>query len=151
MTNLKIWINLFLPFSSEQTHTALLSFSWVLQQSKLEFLPSGLQRLHRAAGMEDWCTGPELAAEVAESSFSVKRTLLCPLLHAGGITCCMSSYNLRLFFKELHWNTGGSDGKESDCYPLQYSCLENSMDKGAWWATTVHGVNLDMTVQLTHT
>ena len=47
---------------------------------------------------------------------------------------------------------GGSDGKESACnsgdlgvipgsgsapgeaneYPLQYSCLENSMDKGAW-------------------
>ena len=24
-------------------------------------------------------------------------------------------------------------------YPLQYSCLENSMDKGVWWAT-VHGV-----------
>ena len=23
--------------------------------------------------------------------------------------------------------------------PLQYSCLENSMDKGAWWAA-VHGV-----------
>ena len=23
--------------------------------------------------------------------------------------------------------------------PLQYSCLENSMDSGAWWAT-VHGV-----------
>ena len=23
--------------------------------------------------------------------------------------------------------------------PLQYSCLETSMDKGAWWAT-VHGV-----------
>ena len=22
---------------------------------------------------------------------------------------------------------------------LQYSCLENSMDRGAWWAT-VHGV-----------
>ena len=48
---------------------------------------------------------------------------------------------------------GGSDGKESVCNagdmgsipgsrrspeeghgnPLQYSCLENSMDKGAWW------------------
>ena len=24
-------------------------------------------------------------------------------------------------------------------YPLQYSCLENSMDRGAWWAT-VHSV-----------
>ena len=54
---------------------------------------------------------------------------------------------------------GGSDDKESTCnagdlgsipglgrspgggngYPLQYSCLENPMDRGAWWAT-VHGV-----------
>ena len=54
---------------------------------------------------------------------------------------------------------GGSDGKESACNtgdmgsilvlgsspegghgtPLQYSCLENSMDRGAW-QTTVHGV-----------
>ena len=29
---------------------------------------------------------------------------------------------------------GGEHGN-----PLQYSCLENPMDKGAWWAT-VHGV-----------
>ena len=54
---------------------------------------------------------------------------------------------------------GGSDGKESACnvgdpvsipglgrslgegngYPLQY-CLENSMDKGAWWATVPWGL-----------
>ena len=54
---------------------------------------------------------------------------------------------------------GGSDGKESTCkvgdmgsipglgkspgerngYPLQCSCLENPMDRGAWQAT-VHGV-----------
>ena len=63
---------------------------------------------------------------------------------------------------------GGSDNKESACNaedlglipglgrspgegsPLQYYCLENSMDKGAWWAA-VHGVTqeLDMTKQLT--
>ena len=24
---------------------------------------------------------------------------------------------------------------EGNCNPLQYSCLENSMDRGAWWAT----------------
>ena len=54
---------------------------------------------------------------------------------------------------------GGSDSKESACNagdlgsipgsgrshgegndnPLQYFCLENSMDRGAWYAT-VHGV-----------
>ena len=28
---------------------------------------------------------------------------------------------------------------EGDCTPLQYSCLENPMDGGAWWAA-VHGV-----------
>ena len=33
---------------------------------------------------------------------------------------------------------GRSPG-EGNGNPLQYSCLENSMDRGAWWAT-VHGV-----------
>ena len=28
--------------------------------------------------------------------------------------------------------------------PLQYSCLENSMDRGAWWAT-VHGITKSQT------
>ena len=28
---------------------------------------------------------------------------------------------------------------EGNGSPLQYSCQENSMDKGSWWAT-VHGV-----------
>ena len=34
--------------------------------------------------------------------------------------------------------TGRSPGEENG-YPLQYSCLENSMVRGAWRAT-VHGV-----------
>ena len=29
-------------------------------------------------------------------------------------------------------------------YPLHYSCLENSMDRGAWWAM-VHGVTKTQT------
>ena len=59
---------------------------------------------------------------------------------------------------------GSSDGKESVCnagdlvsipelgrcheegngYPLQYSCLKNSMDRGAWRATA-HGVTKSQT------
>ena len=34
---------------------------------------------------------------------------------------------------------GGGHGN-----PLQYSCLENPMDRGAWWAT-VHGVTKSCT------
>ena len=33
---------------------------------------------------------------------------------------------------------------ESDGTPLQYSCLENPMDGGAWWAA-VHGVTKSRT------
>ena len=33
------------------------------------------------------------------------------------------------------------EGKD---YPLQYSCLDNSMDRGAWWATA-HGVTKSQT------
>ena len=39
--------------------------------------------------------------------------------------------------------TGRSPGEES-IYPLQYSCLENPMDRGAWQAA-VHGVTKSRT------
>ena len=69
----------------------------------------------------------------------------------------------QLFFPA--WcSSGGSDGEESSCNagdlglipgsgrspgegngnPLQYSCLENPVDKEAWWAT-VHGVTKSLT------
>ena len=64
-----------------------------------------------------------------------------------------------LHFLDKSYLPVGSDGKESACNtgdpgsipgsgrspgegngnPLQYFCLENSMDRGAWWAT-VHVV-----------
>ena len=39
--------------------------------------------------------------------------------------------------------SGRSPG-EGNGYPLQYSCLANSMDRGDWWAT-VHGVTKSWT------
>ena len=43
---------------------------------------------------------------------------------------------------------GRSPG-EGNAKTLQYSCLENSTDRGAWWAA-VHGITeSDVTVQLT--
>ena len=66
-----------------------------------------------------------------------------------------SSMEMRIFTGDLRTNPGGSDGKESplqcrrhgsipgsgrspgevDGNPLQYSCLENPMDRGTWHAT----------------
>ena len=39
---------------------------------------------------------------------------------------------------------GGSDN------PLQYSCLENLIDREAWWATIHEVAELDMTEHLHH-
>ena len=64
---------------------------------------------------------------------------------------------------------GSADGKESACrsgdqgsnpgsgrssgegngYPLQYSCLENPMNRGAWWATVHEAAESDTTGQPT--
>ena len=32
---------------------------------------------------------------------------------------------------------GREGNREGNGYPLQYSCLENSMDRGAWWVTVL--------------
>ena len=42
--------------------------------------------------------------------------------------------DLKEVWMSLTYTSGESDGT-----PLQYSCLENPMDGGAWWAA-VHGV-----------
>ena len=39
------------------------------------------------------------------------------------------------------WEKSPGGGHDN---PLQYSCLENPMDRGAWWAT-VHGVTKSWT------
>ena len=39
-------------------------------------------------------------------------------------------------WERTHLKKGGNGGGNGN--PLQYSCLEDSMDRGAWWAA-VHG------------
>ena len=44
------------------------------------------------------------------------------------------------------WFLGWRFPGEGNGYPLQYSCLENPMDRGAWWVT-VHGVTKSWTTE----
>ena len=48
-----------------------------------------------------------------------------------------------LNWRYLNWRLERSPG-EGYGNPLQYSCLENSMDRGAWWAT-IHGATRSCT------
>ena len=54
----------------------------------------------------------------------------------GGSDCKEPARNAGDVGSDPGW--GRSPG-EGDSYPLQYSCLENCVDRGAWWAA-VHGV-----------
>ena len=42
-------------------------------------------------------------------------------------------------------NTTHQSGREGNGNPLQYSCLENPMDRGAWWAAVCGFAELDRT------
>ena len=70
-----------------------------------------------------------------------------PLAPPGKPRIASSFNNSGLDSKESSCNVGelgsipgsGSSPEEENGFPLQYSCLENPMDGGAWWATA-HGV-----------
>ena len=69
---------------------------------------------------------------------------LCP---KNNNKACFGSWSRSSVVKGSAWNASdpgsiprlGRSPGEGSGYPLQYSCLENPMDRGAWQAT-VHGV-----------
>ena len=62
------------------------------------------------------------------------------------VSCVMTVALGRRNINSKQWNIAGGWGAlgEGSGAPLQYSCLENRMDGGAWWAT-VHGVTKSQT------
>ena len=131
--------------TSRPVHTALQTWTWSHVWGSLSHM-WGPNR--HGAGPFQLSAGPEaspgvgLSTAVVTVTQSPNRSKNCSCLPA---------------FQGFHH---GSDSEESACnsgalgsmsesgrflgerngYPLQYSCLENYMDKGAWQAT-VHGVS----------
>ena len=64
---------------------------------------------------------------------------LFTFLHCWGISLVCLALELVGSWVELDFNVGMEPFGEGGVTPLQYSCLENPMDRGAWWAA-VHGV-----------
>ena len=63
--------------------------------------------------------------------------VLCYSQFLNRRTCCLAFMCCSATW--VRKTPGGGHG-----YPLQYSCLKNSLDRGAWWAT-VHGVSKSWT------
>ena len=84
-----------------------------------------------------------LVVSNAEHLFTCLLAICMSLGFPGG-----SRYRICLPVQEMRGPSLGCEGPvgEGNGYPLQYSCLGNPMDGGAW-QTTVHGVTkeLDMT------
>ena len=112
--------------------------------------PEGWWRQRRVIDRDSWLCPPVPSHEQQDKS------ILCSFGgHCGVLTPPMGF-------------PGGSDSKESACnaedpgsipglgrspgegngYPLQCFCLENSMDRGAWWATVPGVTQLDTTKRL---
>ena len=86
--------------------------------------------------VHDALTPMALLYQVSNPANIPKHTTFCGRLKAWGIFLLALSclYGTYTFYAMV-----GSFIGEGDGTPLQYSCLENPMDRGAWWAA-VHGV-----------
>ena len=64
----------------------------------------------------------------------------CGFLQASQVVVVVKNLPAKGLITGSGRSPGGGDGN-----PLQYSCLENSMDRGAWQATVLRVTELDAT------
>ena len=99
-------------------------------------VPGGLPSMGSHRVRHDWC---DLAAAAAAASQFPGGTVVKNLPASAGDTGGAGS------IPGSRGSLGVGNGN-----PLLYSCLENSMDRGLWWAT-VHGITQSQTRLSMHT
>ena len=118
-------------------------------------LPSSLYSIHRPLGRANLT--PDVQPSQSASSIHLPE-MVCSELSTGFILdLSESTYNLGFpvgsVSKESAFNAGdlgsipelGRCPGEGNGNPLQYSCLENSMDRGAWWLQSMDSKEADTT------
>ena len=120
---------LFCLLSLPGTWWSLLSCTSIAQVFGTQFKTSFIISLYDP----NWFASFVRAKDMPYLCFSSSRSLVfTPLVAQGKESTCQARHT------SLIPGSGRSSGEEND-NPLQYSCLENSMDRGAWRAT-IYGV-----------
>ena len=125
----------------ESWMASLTRWTWVWASSRNWWWtgkPGMLQSMGSQRIRHDWATEQEqqLLKFIAKSSLSILGQEELPLAGASSSVDKESACNAG-DLGSIPWS-GRSPG-EGNGNPLHYSCLENPMNRGAWWAT-VHGV-----------
>ena len=147
------------------------SVQWIPQARVLEWVAISFSRLtlpranpyfsvSGGLGNEPWPLGPcitchpshplissELTLPILDSAFLVLKhlSLVLPLASSSGSEMTLAVKNLFAMQEAQVRSLAQEDSPgEGNGYLLQYSCLENPMDRGAWWAI-VHEVSKSQT------
>ena len=136
------WVSLvfFLLFSSSGMSDSL--WPHELKHARLQCPSLSPRDYSNSCPSSRWCH-PTISSSItpffcpqsfqAQGSFPVSW-----LFPAGGQSIGVSASALPMNIQS--WFPLGLTGREGKGNPLQYSCLENPVDRGAWWAA-VHGVS----------
>ena len=137
------------------------SRSWYRAKSAIGFWQTTSERKREETGPDrgDCYQGDANLMMLCQPNRGLQRAPLYPWKITAITIICKTIGEIKCFSRDyLKGFLGGSNSKESACdiedpgsiagsgrppgegngNPLQYSCPENPMDRGAWWAT-VHG------------
>ena len=125
------------PLEKEMaTHSSILAWRipWTEKPSRLQ--STGSQRVGHA-----WATSPHLTVPVtlARGLLSHSSSICLDYADSSGLPQWLSSKESACYAGDMGSVPPGRSPGGGHGNPLQDSCLENPMDKGAWWST-VHGV-----------
>ena len=125
-----------------------------LEKQKLKLVTGSAARILRIhdprdkEGVEKWSWNPVSFKAFAESINNIRYQ--CKKPRKEGLKRKVEFYSVH-YYGDRNLRIGNQNlrgpriySREGNGTPLQYSCLENPMDRGAWWAA-VHGVTKSRT------